>query len=412
VRLGVKFWIHPLAMDDVMHAAQEGMTKIDRYRHQYFVSLEVYALNSGLSQEADDLVEQRVDERIGRSTMFLIATGNPPTRSKRSSSRDWLISIMDTEHSSRADPLNRFPTDPMAAGKILDMVRDDLQRRGRLREYQADFLLYAIIDRAASEMTAIYNAYGRRLRWLQDCLDSKKSVPTNCVEEVSRARLELQELRQWVGQLKGIMRHLEEDCKDDASTDAHLGVPWNFGAHARGKGRSMLLFIRHTQDYLEQAGDRLTVLDDFARNFIEEFNKHQSAVMNNMIFVLTAATAVFLPAQFFAGVYGMNFVDEDGQPSIPELRWRYGYYIFWAVTGCMILSLVVIIAMKVMRKQTAVSKARCSCCCRPFGGLRALRRQKPLALQGEPRRLGWGDSGSVAPEPQAAAGPGAGAVKA
>eukprot|EP00420_Gonyaulax_spinifera_P000969 CAMPEP_0197936986 /NCGR_PEP_ID=MMETSP1439-20131203/115825_1 /TAXON_ID=66791 /ORGANISM="Gonyaulax spinifera, Strain CCMP409" /LENGTH=42 /DNA_ID= /DNA_START= /DNA_END= /DNA_ORIENTATION= len=42
--------------------------------------------------------------------------------------------------------------------------------------------------------------------------------------------------------------------------------------------------------------------------------------MNNMIFVLTAATAVFLPAQFFAGVYGMNFVDEDGRPTIPELK--------------------------------------------------------------------------------------------
>merc|ERR1719414_1051993 len=130
--------------------------------------------------------ELPMDCRIQRSTMFLIATGNPPTRSKPSSSRDWLLSIMDTEHTSRADPLNQFDTDAQAAGKILDGVRDDLQRRGRLREYQADFLLYAIIDRAASEMTPIYNAYGRRLRWLQDMLDHKQSVPTGCVEEVSR----------------------------------------------------------------------------------------------------------------------------------------------------------------------------------------------------------------------------------
>merc|ERR550532_2937113 len=46
LRMAVKFFLHPLATEDMVRAAQEGTTKIDRYRHQYFVSLEVYALDA------------------------------------------------------------------------------------------------------------------------------------------------------------------------------------------------------------------------------------------------------------------------------------------------------------------------------------------------------------------------------
>jgi magnesium transporter len=40
---------------------------------------------------------------------------------------------------------------------------------------------------------------------------------------------------------------------------------------------------------------------------------------------LTALSTVFLPLSFLCGVYGMNF------ESIPELQWRYGYPLFWAL---------------------------------------------------------------------------------
>lgn len=367
LRLAVKFFLHPMATDDILDAAREGITKIDRYRHQYFVSLEVYSLSPEGADPKDAKKEPpRVNTHIRRSTMFLVATGNPPTRT-RSSSRDWLLSILDMEHMHKADPLNRFSSDPGAAMKLIDDVRAELRAHGRVRENEADFLLFAIIDRAASEMTAIYNAYGRRLRFLQECLNkNQQSTRFAYADEASKVRLELQELRQWVGQLKLIMNHLETDCNGDAGTDGTFGsgkesVPWNFGAHSRGDGRSMLLFIRRTQDSLDQTVDRLQMLDDFAKQFGEEFAKHQGAFQTKTVFLLTCATAVFLPGQFVTGIFGMNFQDESGTPTIPELNWQRGYLYFWCVVGILISCGLIIMGCWLCNRGQVPTCRRCGC---------------------------------------------------
>merc|ERR1711920_226887 len=106
--------------------------------------------------------------------------------------------------------------------------------------------------------------------------------------------------------MKGIVTHLECDTR---IVDNSVDVPWNFGADGRGQGKTMLLFLRHTQDYLEQASDRLTLLDELGRNFVASCERLRSDFLNKVLFVLTAMTALFLPAQFLAGVYGMNFED-------------------------------------------------------------------------------------------------------
>merc|ERR550532_2897494 len=53
--------------------------------------------------------------------------------------------------------------------------------------------------------------------------------------------------------------------------------------------------------------------------------------LNRTLFVLTVATTVFAPVQFIAGVYGMNFANLDGTPTVPELLWRHGYSAFWGL---------------------------------------------------------------------------------
>jgi magnesium transporter len=54
---------------------------------------------------------------------------------------------------------------------------------------------------------------------------------------------------------------------------------------------------------------------------------------------LTAVSVVFLPLTFLVGVYGMNF------EILPELKWRFGYVYFWALTA-----VTVAVIMKVIRK--------------------------------------------------------------
>ncbi len=54
---------------------------------------------------------------------------------------------------------------------------------------------------------------------------------------------------------------------------------------------------------------------------------------NEVIRILTVASLLFLPLNFIAGIYGMNF------EKMPELKWEYGYYLVLAAMLTTALSL-------------------------------------------------------------------------
>ncbi|MBC3767736.1 magnesium transporter CorA family protein [Neptunicella marina] len=56
--------------------------------------------------------------------------------------------------------------------------------------------------------------------------------------------------------------------------------------------------------------------------------------LNNTMRVLTVITAIFVPLSFLAGLYGMNF------EVIPELKWKYGYFILLGVMAIIAISLL------------------------------------------------------------------------
>jgi magnesium transporter len=48
--------------------------------------------------------------------------------------------------------------------------------------------------------------------------------------------------------------------------------------------------------------------------------------LNEVMRVLTLISTIFIPLTFIAGVYGMNFDDNQNSPwAMPELRWYFGY---------------------------------------------------------------------------------------
>lgn len=339
MRLGLKFYLHPLATGDAIAAGRNGMTKIDRHGHQYFVSLEVYTLDgeeqvyrsgSGFPKEDEPM---KVGPNVSRYGMYLVATGNPMGKH-----RDWLLTMIGERNEGIQDPLDFFKADRIAAVNILDKVQSDLEVHGQLREYQADFLLYTVIDRGVAEFMPICLAYGHRLQWLQRRLKVMKlSLPDEYVDEVAKMQLEMQELKQWIGQVRGIVKTLAKDCRDtkDKSVES---MPWNFGAHAQGRGKSIAMFLVKTEAHIDEMWDRLSTLDELARNFLEHHERHRDAFVNSILLTLTIATAVFMPAQLLAGIYGTNFVDKDGVPTIPELTWKYGYFFFVTISVLIIAS--------------------------------------------------------------------------
>jgi magnesium transporter len=58
---------------------------------------------------------------------------------------------------------------------------------------------------------------------------------------------------------------------------------------------------------------------------IETYLSSVSNRMNEVMKVLTIIATIFIPVTFLVGVYGMNF------KFMPEIGWRWGYPLVWAV---------------------------------------------------------------------------------
>lgn len=92
------------------------------------------------------------------------------------------------------------------------------------------------------------------------------------------------------------------------------------------------MYLEDVLDHLEQVQEDVKALVELCSCLAQDYNVFADQKMNSTLYVLTIVTTIFIPAQFVAGMYGMNFVDKETQrPAIPELEWENGYAYFWAL---------------------------------------------------------------------------------
>ena len=71
--------------------------------------------------------------------------------------------------------------------------------------------------------------------------------------------------------------------------------------------------------------DTLETYRDMAAGMLDIYLSSVSNRMNEVMKVLTIIATIFIPLTFVAGIYGMNF------DFMPELHWRWGYFLVWGV---------------------------------------------------------------------------------
>jgi magnesium transporter len=84
-----------------------------------------------------------------------------------------------------------------------------------------------------------------------------------------------------------------------------------------------LIYFRDLYDHMYRIGESIDIEREMVTSTMEAYLSVVANRTNEIMKVLTIFSAILLPMNFIAGIYGMNF------SHMPELTWRFGY--LWAL---------------------------------------------------------------------------------
>jgi magnesium transporter len=255
-KLGKAFGLHPLALEDVLNCGQR--PKLEDYGTYHFIVMRSLYLKRHGEEEVLE------SEQIS----FFLA-GN------------YVITLQEVP------------------GDSFEAVRERLRHgKGLIRKSGPDYLLYALVDALVDEFFPVLESYGERVEELEDEVIERPEPET--LNEIHRIKRELLVLRRTAWPERELINALQRE-------EAHLIKP------------ETRVFLRDCYDHTIQVIDMVETYRDLASGLLEVYLSSASNRLNEVMKVLTIISTIFIPLNFIAGVYGMNF------HNMPELNSPFGY---------------------------------------------------------------------------------------
>lgn len=188
-----------------------------------------------------------------------------------------------------------------------DPVRNRLEKNvGFIRQLEADYLCYALIDAIVDNFFPVLESYGDRLEDLEEEAIEKPNYQT--LTKIYQIRRELLAFRRLVWPQREIFNSLIRDGSDHISP-------------------TIINYLRDCYDHTIQIIDVLETYRELASGLTDVYLSATGNKMNEIMKVLTVISTIFIPLTFIAGVYGMNFNPEKSPFNMPELNWYWGYFL-------------------------------------------------------------------------------------
>ena len=188
-------------------------------------------------------------------------------------------------------------------GDVLAPVRERIKSgAGRIRKLGPDYLMYAIMDIIIDHYFYVLDCMDDEINQLED-----KVMNTPDQEHLQRIhylKRELVNFRRSVWPMREVVSSLTRD-------EYHLVK------------ETTEPFLRDLYDHVFNISELIESLRDMVTGLMDVYLSNISNRMNEVMKVLTIIATIFIPLSFLAGIYGMNF------EFMPELKWRYSYYILW-----------------------------------------------------------------------------------
>ena len=190
-------------------------------------------------------------------------------------------------------------------GDLFDSVRQRIAAdQGRVRKMGADYLAYRLLDTIVDHYFVILEQIGEQIETLEEKLLAKPD--RQLLHRIHLAKREMILLRRAVWPLREVISGLQ---RADSVIISAAVQP----------------FLRDLYDHTIQIIDTVETYRDVITGLLDLYLSSISNRMNEIMKVLTIISTLFIPLTFLVGVYGMNF------DYLPELHWRWSYFVLWGV---------------------------------------------------------------------------------
>jgi len=263
--LATKYDLHPLAVEDMLQRTQR--TKVESYggdesgmlARLFVVTHAVALVNNGLEHE-------QVSIFLDHKTVLTFQAGR---------STEW------------------------------EPIRQRIKTRGsRLRNSDASFLAYSLLDAIVDSCFPILEAFGDRAAELEDQILDRANP--NLLHEIHRLKRDLLRLRWVIWPMREVIAYLQREIHECVSDTTRV-------------------YLRDLYDHVVQIIELIETYREISSDLTETYMSTVSNRMNEIMKVLTLIGTIFIPLTFLAGVYGMNF------RHFPELDQVWAYPVFWLV---------------------------------------------------------------------------------
>lgn len=276
--LATKYNLHPLAVEDILRRSQR--PKVEPYGGEDSEILaRLFIVVHLLQVEGENLHNDQISIVMGHKTVL----------------------TFQEAHSEVWNPIHQRI-------KV---------RSSRLRNNDASFLMYSLLDAIVDCYFPILEHFGDRAEELEDILlEHPQDSTINDIHKLKRNLLMMHQELWPVREVVSCLQREPHECVSDATR-----------VYLRDLYDNVIQIISIVETYREMASD-----------LTETYISSVSNRMNEIMKVLTMIGTIFIPLTFLAGVYGMNF------RHFPELDQRWAYPAFWSV--CAILAIIMLILFR------------------------------------------------------------------
>ena len=200
------------------------------------------------------------------------------------------------------------PAEPQA-GSSFTQVRERIRRgTGKIRLSGTDYLYYALLDEIIDKYFPILDKLNHQLVTLEDEImtGTSNSETKNVIQSVHHTKSDLLHLHKNIWPVSDIITMI---IREDTSL---ITKP------TRG-------FLRDCYDHAMQANELTQFYRDTSSGLLNTFLAYEGHKTNDIVKTLTIISAIFIPLNFIAGIYGMNFDPAKSPFNMPEIEWAYGY---------------------------------------------------------------------------------------